>query len=87
MSELTHLISGGERYQPSPTLAEMPMQSTTQTASLQSWRCDTGYGTDATDNFRAVQVVRFANGHSCAVGKERWTIAAGGRVIATRSQV
>ena len=33
------------------------------------------------------QVVRFANGHSCTVGKERWTIAAGGRVIATRSQV
>ena len=36
---------------------------------------------------RALQVVRFANGHRCTVGKERWTIAAGGRVIATRSQV
>ena len=32
-------------------------------------------------------VVRFANGQSVTVSMERWTIASGGRVVATRSQV
>ena len=39
------------------------------------------------DDGRSMKVVRFKNGHSCTVGRERWTIAAGGRVTATRSQV
>ena len=32
-------------------------------------------------------VVRFSNGQSVTVSKERWTIASGGRVVATRTQV
>ena len=36
---------------------------------------------------RKLPVVRFANGQSVTVSAERWTIATGGRVVATRSQV